>query len=79
MLYYLFTWLNDHFHIPGAGLFQYISFRTAMAVIVSLIITTAYGSRLIRWLHAKQVGETVRDLGLEGQQEKQGKIGRAHV
>lgn len=72
MLYYLFTWLNEHVHIPGAGLFQYISFRTAMAVIVSLIITTAYGSRLIRLLQKKQVGETIRDLGLEGEKEKKG-------
>ena len=72
MLYYLFTWLNEHVHIPGAGLFQYISFRTAMAVILSLIITTAFGSRLIRLLHQKQVGETIRDLGLEGEKKKQG-------
>lgn len=72
MLYYLFTWLQENLHIPGAGLFQYISFRTAMAVIVSLIITTVYGSRLIRLLHKKQVGETIRDLGLEGEKKKQG-------
>lgn len=72
MLYYLFTWLNEHIHIPGAGLFQFISFRTAMAVITSLIITTVYGSRLIRLLHQKQVGETIRDLGLEGEKKKQG-------
>jgi len=72
MLYYLFTWLEDYVHIPGSGLFQYISFRTAMAVIVSLIITTGYGSRLIRVLRAKQVGETIRDLGLEGEKQKQG-------
>ena len=72
MLYYLFTWLNEHIHIPGAGLLQYISFRTAMAVIVSLMITTVYGSRLIRLLHQKQVGETIRDLGLEGEKKKQG-------
>jgi len=72
MLYYLFEWLNEHGHIPGAGLFQYISFRTAMAVIVSLIITTVFGSRLIRLLHQKQVGETIRDLGLEGEKKKQG-------
>jgi len=72
MLYYLFTWLQEQFHIPGAGLFQYISFRTAMAVIVSLIITTVYGSRLIRALHNKQVGETIRDLGLEGEKQKAG-------
>ncbi|WP_437921980.1 phospho-N-acetylmuramoyl-pentapeptide-transferase [Sphingobacterium sp. LRF_L2] len=72
MLYYLFTWLQEHVHIPGAGLFQYISFRTAMAVIVSLIITTVYGGRLIRALHNKQVGETIRDLGLEGEKQKAG-------
>lgn len=74
MLYYLFTWLQENFYIPGAGLglWQYISFRTAMAVIVSLIITTVFGSRLIKLLHDKQVGETVRDLGLEGEKKKQG-------
>ncbi len=72
MLYHLFTWLQEHFHIPGSGLFQYISFRTAMAVIVSLIITTVYGRQLINILHRKQVGETVRDLGLEGEKKKQG-------
>ncbi|WP_140936599.1 phospho-N-acetylmuramoyl-pentapeptide-transferase [Sphingobacterium lumbrici] len=72
MIYYLFTWLQDHLHIPGSGLFQYISFRTAMAVIVSLMITTVFGSRLIRLLHRKQVGETIRDLGLEGEKKKQG-------
>lgn len=72
MLYHLFTWLQEHFHIPGSGLFQYISFRTAMAVIVSLMITTVFGSRLIRLLHKKQIGETVRDLGLEGEKQKQG-------
>ena len=72
MLYYLFDWLQENWKIPGSGLFQYISFRTAMAVILSLIITTVYGSRLIRLLHKKQVGETIRDLGLEGEKTKQG-------
>ncbi|HXI01427.1 MAG TPA: phospho-N-acetylmuramoyl-pentapeptide-transferase [Sphingobacteriaceae bacterium] len=72
MLYYLFTYLDRRFDIPGAGLFQFISFRTAMAVILSLVITTVYGSRLIKYLHTKQVGETVRNLGLEGQMNKQG-------
>jgi phospho-N-acetylmuramoyl-pentapeptide-transferase len=72
MLYYLFTWLDKHYDIPGAGLFQFISFRTGMAVILSLILTTVYGSRLIRILRAKQVGESVRNLGLEGQLQKQG-------
>lgn len=72
MLYYLFTWLDKLYDFPGAGLFQYISFRTGMAVIFSLLITTVYGSRLIRILREKQVGETVRNLGLDGQIEKQG-------
>jgi len=72
MLYYLFTWLHKEFNIPGAGVFQYISFRTAMAVIVSLFVTTVYGSSLIKILRTKQVGETVRNLGLEGQMQKQG-------
>ncbi|HEY1024718.1 MAG TPA: phospho-N-acetylmuramoyl-pentapeptide-transferase [Sphingobacteriaceae bacterium] len=72
MLYYLFTYLDKEFDFPGAGVFQYISFRTAMAVILSLFITTIYGSRLIKYLRAQQVGETVRNLGLEGQMQKQG-------
>ncbi|WP_423149050.1 phospho-N-acetylmuramoyl-pentapeptide-transferase [Rubrolithibacter danxiaensis] len=72
MLYYLFTWLDKEFDFPGAGVFQYISFRTAMSIILSLIITTVYGSKLIKILRAKQVGETVRNLGLEGQMQKQG-------
>src|ERR1700750_2036740 len=72
MLYYFFTWLNKNYTIPGAGVFQYITFRMAMAVITSLIITTVYGRRLIDYLRYKQVGETVRNLGLEGQMQKAG-------
>jgi len=72
MLYYLFNYLDHNFNIPGAGVFQYITFRTAMAVISSLFITTVYGRRLIDYLRFKQVGETVRNLGLEGQMQKQG-------
>lgn len=72
MLYYLFTYLDQQYDFPGAGVFQYISFRTGMAVILSLFITTVYGGRLIRILRARQVGETVRNLGLEGQMQKQG-------
>src|ERR1700759_5131278 len=72
MLYYLFTWLNKNYTIPGSGVFQYITFRTALAVITSLIITTVFGRRLIDYLRFKQVGETVRNLGLEGQMQKQG-------
>ena len=72
MLYYLFSYLNRNYNIPGAGVFQYSTFRMAMAVIVSLIITTVYGRRLIDYLRFKQVGETVRNLGLEGQMQKAG-------
>lgn len=72
MLYYLFTYLNDAFDVPGTGVFEYISFRAAAAVITSLIISLFFGKRWIRFLNRKQVGETIRDLGLEGQLEKQG-------
>ena len=72
MLYYLFAYLKDHFNLPGAGVFQYISFRAALALITSLIISLLFGKRIINYLHKKQVGETVRDLGLIGQNEKQG-------
>ncbi len=72
MLYYLFEYLDEVYQFPGAGVFQYISFRAAMAVITSLIITLLWGKRIIKYLIKKQVGETVRDLGLDGQLEKQG-------
>jgi len=72
MLYYLFTWLHDAVNFPGAGVFQYISFRAAFALITSLFISMIIGKRLIEYLRKKQVGETIRDLGLEGQTAKQG-------
>jgi phospho-N-acetylmuramoyl-pentapeptide-transferase len=72
MLYYLFSFLEKNYSVPGAGVFQYITFRMAMAVITSLIVTTVYGRRLIDYLRFKQVGETVRNLGLEGQMQKAG-------
>jgi phospho-N-acetylmuramoyl-pentapeptide-transferase len=72
MLYYLFDWLDSSFDFPGAGVFQYISFRAACAVITSLLITIVFGKKLINYLRRKQVGETVRDLGLEGQKAKEG-------
>lgn len=71
MLYYLFNYLNS-IGFPGAGVFEYISFRSGMALIVSLIISILFGSRLINLLHRLQVGESVRDLGLAGQKEKEG-------
>ena len=72
MLYYLFEYLHQHYDLPGLRLFQYITFRTSLAIIISLIITTVYGRRIINYLHKMQVGETVRNLGLEGQMQKQG-------
>lgn len=73
MLINLAEWLQRHFgDIPGAGLFQYITFRAGLAVILSLIISMMFGGRIIRVLQKLQVGETVRDLGLEGQKQKEG-------
>ncbi|MDQ2752778.1 MAG: phospho-N-acetylmuramoyl-pentapeptide-transferase [Bacteroidota bacterium] len=72
MLYYLFNWLGKEFHLSGAGLFQFITFRAVMAVILSLLIATLYGKRLINLLKRNQIGETVRDLGLAGEQQKKG-------
>lgn len=72
MFYYLFDFLDKQFNVPGAGVFQYISFRAAMALIGSLLISLVFGKRIISLLHRKQVGETVRDLGLNGQLEKKG-------
>lgn len=72
MLYYLFEYLEKEFQFPGASLFGFISFRAAMAIILSLMISTIYGKRIINFLRKKQVGETIRDLGLEGQKEKAG-------
>lgn len=72
MLYHLFTYLREHFNMPGAGVFYFISFRAALAVILSLVISLVYGKRLIKYLHRKQIGETVRDLGLEGEKQKSG-------
>lgn len=71
MLYYLFGYL-ERLDVPGAGLFNYISFRSAMAILTSLILSTIYGKRIIRKLQKAQIGETIRDLGLEGQMQKKG-------
>jgi phospho-N-acetylmuramoyl-pentapeptide-transferase len=72
MLYYLFEYLEREFQFPGATLFGYLTFRSAVAIILSLLISTIYGKRIINFLSKKQVGETIRDLGLEGQKEKAG-------
>lgn len=72
MLYYLFTYLDKHFNLVGAGVFNYISFRAALALITSLIISLVFGKRIIEYIRKKQIGETIRELGLEGQAKKSG-------
>ena len=72
MLYHIFEYLEKHYHVGGAGLFQYISFRAGAAIITSLLISLLFGNRIIRSLKRLQVGETVRELGLDGQKEKEG-------
>src|SRR5689334_16385064 len=73
MLYYLFDWFKQHnIHFPGSGLLEFISFRVLLAMLLSLVIATLFGRRLINYLRRKQVGESVRDLGLAGEQQKKG-------
>ena len=72
MLYHLFEYLDKHMHFPGSGLFHYLSFRAALSILISLTISMVFGKTLIRMLRKKQVGETIRDLGLEGQMQKAG-------
>ncbi|MBT8222293.1 MAG: phospho-N-acetylmuramoyl-pentapeptide-transferase [Eudoraea sp.] len=72
MLYYLFEYLEQEYQLPGATLFQFLTFRAAMAVLLSLLLATVYGKRIINLLRRKQIGETVRDLGLDGQEQKAG-------
>lgn len=72
MLFYFFRYLHEHFHVPGTGVFQYTTFRAGLAVVGSLLIAQLFGGRLIRLLQKKQVGEAIRDLGLQGQNEKKG-------
>lgn len=72
MLYYLFKYLEESHQFPGASLFGFITFRAAVAIILSLLISTIFGKRIIRFLQKQQVGETIRDLGLDGQKEKAG-------
>jgi phospho-N-acetylmuramoyl-pentapeptide-transferase len=72
MLYYIFEYLDKILNVPGTGVFQYITFRSALAIIMSLLISTVFGKRIINYLRNKQIGETVRELGLDGQKQKAG-------
>ena len=72
MLYYLFEFLENNYDLPGAGVFQYISFRAALAIITSLLVSLVFGGRIINLIRKKQIGESVRKLGLEGEQAKSG-------
>ena len=72
MLYYLFDYLHSAYDFPGSGLFQYISFRAAMAVITSLLVSLVFGGKIIRLIQRKQIGEQIRTLGLSGEEAKKG-------
>ena len=72
MLYYLFEFLENEYQVPGASLFGFITFRAVMAILFSLIIATVYGKKIIALLQRKQIGESIRDLGLDGQEQKAG-------
>ena len=72
MLYHLFQYLDRSYDLPGAGMFQYISFRSALAVILALLITITFGQGIIRFMQRRQIGEEIRNLGLEGQLQKRG-------
>ena len=70
MLYYLFEYLQNSYDFPGAGLFQYISFRASLAIITSLLVSLVFGGRIIKLIQKKQIGEQVRTLGLTGEESK---------
>ncbi|SFR32378.1 Phospho-N-acetylmuramoyl-pentapeptide-transferase [Robiginitalea myxolifaciens] len=72
MLYYLFEFLEQQYQLPGATLFRFLTFRAALAVLLSLVLATVYGKRIIRFLRRRQIGETIRELGLEGEEQKAG-------
>ena len=72
MLYYLFEFLEKQYQMPGASVFQFITFRAALAIILSLLFSIIFGKKIILMLQKKQVGESVRDLGLQGQMQKAG-------
>ena len=72
MLYYIFKYLDEAYNLPGSGMFQYISFRAAASIILALLIVIIFGRKIIDFLRRKQIGEEVRDLGLEGQLQKRG-------
>ena len=72
MLYHLFEYLTTNFDIPGSGVMRYLSFRSGMAVVFSLLMVIYFGKRVIKFLKRRQIGEDIRDLGLQGQLEKKG-------
>ena len=72
MLYHFFEYIDKYYSLPGSGLFQYITFRAAFAMILSLVISLIFGGRIINLLKRRQIGETVRELGLDGQKLKEG-------
>ena len=78
MLYHLFDILYRHYDFPGARLFQFLSFRAALALIIALLITVVFGNKLIQRLHNLQVKETIRELGLKGEDRKSTRLNSSH-
>ena len=72
MIYYIFEFLENNYNLPGAGVFQYISFRSALAIITSLLVSLVFGGKIIRFIKKMQIGEDVRKLGLDGEENKKG-------
>lgn len=72
MIYYIFEFLENNYNLPGAGVFQYISFRSALAIITSLLVSLVFGGKIIKFIKKKQIGEDVRELGLAGEESKKG-------
>ena len=79
MFYHIFKYLGEYYDIPGSGMFQYISFRAAAAIILALLIVIIFGRKIIDFLRRKQIGEDIRDLGLEGQLQVSGLLSKLSV
>ena len=72
MIYYIFEFLENNYNLPGAGVFQYISFRSALAIMTSLLVSLVFGGKIIKFIKKMQIGEDVRKLGLDGEENKKG-------
>jgi phospho-N-acetylmuramoyl-pentapeptide-transferase len=78
MIYYIFEFLENNYNLPGAGVFQYISFRSALAIMTSLLVSLVFGGKIIRFIKKMQIGEDVRKLGLDGEEKRHSNYGWTH-